>query len=174
MKKKQITIFIVDDDKSFSAALKADIETTFDEMPIKVFLFETGEMCMKRFNEEKPQVVILDYQLNSVFPEAVDGIHVLDWIKRADYRTNVIMLTSEDDIEIALKSFKHEASDYVVKTETKFKKINYSLFNLFKTMEARKEATVYKYLTIGILMSVALIFGIVLAIQIFAPGVLYS
>jgi DNA-binding NtrC family response regulator len=172
MKKKQITIFIVDDDKSFSAVLKADIETTFDEMPIKVLLFETGEMCMKRFNEEKPKVVILDYHLNSVFSEAVDGIHVLDWIKREEYRTNVIMLTREDDIEIALKSFKHEASDYVVKTETKFKKINYSLFNLFKTMEAKREAIIYKYLTIGILMSIAFVTGIVLAIQIFVPNVL--
>lgn len=144
-KKDQINIFIVEDNKVFTLALKADIETSFSNMPIKVHTFETGEECMKKFKEEKPQVVILDYLLNSRTPNAVDGIKVLDWIKNTNNDTNVIMLTSDDKIDIAIKSFKHGASDYVVKTETQFKKINYSLLNLLKFIKAKNDARMYKH-----------------------------
>ena len=95
---------------------------------------------MEKFKEKKPKVVILDYNLSCEYPNAADGLKVLDWIKKENSETNVIMLTSDDHIDIAVKSFKHGASDYVVKTETKFKKINYSLSNLFKMMEAKSEA----------------------------------
>jgi len=143
-KKNQINIFIVEDNKVFTMALKADIETSFANMPIQVHSFETGEACMKIFKEVKPQVVILDYLLNSRSPNAADGIKILDWIKKVNNDTNVIMLTSDDKIDIAIKSFMHGASDYVVKTETQFKKINYSLLNLFKVMKAKSDARMYK------------------------------
>ena len=76
--KKQINIFIVDDNKVFTLALKADIETAFEKKPIKIHSFETGETCMEKFKEEKPQVVIVDYHLNSRYPDAANGIKILD------------------------------------------------------------------------------------------------
>src|ERR1017187_3516764 len=134
----QTNIFIVDDNKIFTLALKADIENAFVDMPVKVQSFETGEKCMEKFKEEQPQVVILDYHLNSKYPDAADGITVLDWIKKENNETNVIILTVDDNIDIALKSFQHGASDYVVKTATQFKKINFSLLNLFTRSEERR------------------------------------
>src|SRR5688572_12009113 len=136
-KNKQIDIYVVEDNKVFQMALKSDIEIAFANRSVKVHSFETGELCMKQFQEQKPPVVILDYHLNSTNPNAADGITVLDWIKMRNVETNVIMLTSDDNIETALKSFKHGATDYIVKTETKFRKINNSLFNLFLMMEAK-------------------------------------
>jgi len=169
---KQINIFIVDDNKIFSLALKADIETAFMNMPIKIYSFETGEKCMERFMQVMPDVVILDYCLNSKSPSAVDGIKVLDWIKKENHATNVIMLTSDDHIDIALKSFHHGASDYIVKTETKFRKINYSLFNIFKMMEAKNDARRYKRMLIALFLCIALLIGGIVAIQIFDPSLI--
>jgi len=163
----QINIFIVEDNKVFTMALQSDIENTFKDKYIKTHAFETGEICMQKFNEVKPEIVILDYNLNSKYPDAADGIKVLDWIKKEHCKTNVIMLTSEDNIDTALKAFKHGASDYIVKTETKFKKINYSLFNLFKMMEAKSEAKRYKYLAVGLSMCITMLIGGILAVQIF-------
>jgi DNA-binding NtrC family response regulator len=148
-------IFIVDDDKAFTLALKADIETIFAKKSVKIHSFETGEACMEKFNQEKPQVVILDYNLNSMKPDAANGIKILSRIKKESPKTNVVMLTGDDHIDIALKSFHLGASDYVVKTETQFKKINYSLQNIFKIMEAKSEATIYKYIVIGFFMLIA-------------------
>lgn len=167
--KNQINIFIVEDNNVFTLALKADIETVFSNKDIKIHTFETGETCMQRFKNEQPQIVILDYNLNSKYPDAANGIHVLDWIKKENAETNVIMLTSEDHIAIALKAFKHGASDYVVKTETKFKKINYSLFNIFKMMEAKNEARRYKSMAIGLSMCIMLLIGGIIAIQVIDP-----
>ena len=121
--KKVTTIFIVEDNKIFTFALKQDIENAFRSIPIRVLTFETGETCMQRFSEEQPDIIIVDYHLNGRYPDAADGIMVLDWIKDASPETHVIVLTGDDHIDIALKSFQHGASDYVVKTPTQFKKI---------------------------------------------------
>lgn len=157
--KKPINIFIVDDNNVFTMALKTDIESTFKNMSIKVYTFETGEKCMRRFFQMNPELVILDYFLNTKYPEAADGIKVLDWIKKENIDTKVIMLTSDDHIEIAIKSLKHGASDYVVKTETQFRKINYSLLNLLKMMEAKKEARKYKELLIILSLVILVLVG---------------
>jgi DNA-binding NtrC family response regulator len=168
-KKKQINIFIVEDNKVFALALKADIEATFSNMPITIHLFVTGETCMDKFQEEKPKVVILDYHLNSKYTDAADGLVVLDWIKKENDETNVIMITNDDQCDIALKSFKHGASDYVVKSETKFSKINHSLFTTFKMMEAKSDAKKYKNMAIGLGLFVAFLVGVILTIYIVDP-----
>jgi len=141
-------------------------------LPVKVQSFVTGETCIETFKNEKPQVVILDYHLNSKYIDAADGIEVLDWIKKESPETNVIMLTVDDNIDIALKSFHHGASDFVVKSETQFRKINYSLLNLFKMLAAQTEARRYKNITVGIFLCVALLVGGIIAIQLIEPSLL--
>lgn len=163
----QINIFIVDDNKVFAMALKAEIETFFKDMPLRVRLFETGENCMERIltvPRIQPQVVILDYHLNSKYPEALDGVAVLDGIKEKSPETNVIMLTGDDSIDIAIKAFQHGASDYVVKTESKFEKIIFSLFNIFKMIEEKRKSRKYKFLIFLLLV----LLGGVMAIRIFS------
>jgi two-component system OmpR family response regulator len=141
---KPITIFIVDDNAVFSLAMKADIETVFSNMLLNIRLFETGEQCMERFRAELPELVILDYNLNSKIKGAANGLEVLQIIKKVNPDCSVIMLTSEDNMDIAIRSMQHGASDYVVKTETQFRKINYSLLNSFKLMEVKDYKRKYK------------------------------
>jgi len=154
--KKQIRIYIIEDNNVFALMLKSDIANIFEYLPVKIELFESGEKCKQRFIEEKPQVVILDYHLNTKYPDAANGIEILDWIKKKKYDTNVIMLTNVDNIEIVSLALNHGASDYVVKTETKFKKINYSLFNLFKLIDAKREVKKYKRYIAGLLFLLAI------------------
>ncbi len=166
--KTPINIFIVDDNQLFAMSLKADIETTFADRPIKISLFEIGEKCMDRFKRSTPQLVILDYYLNTNHPSAANGIKVLDWIKKENADTYVIILTGDDNIDVAVKSFQHGASDYIVKTETTFKKINYSLLNMFNVMEARNDVRRYKRLLRLLFLCVAFFIGGVTAIFIYA------
>lgn len=172
--KNKFNIFIVDDNKVFSLALKADIETTFKNTPIKIRSFETGEKCMEMFPKVMPDLVILDYHLNTKYPLAVDGIKVLDLIKNKCITTHVLMLTSDDHIDIALKSFKHGASDYVVKTETQFKKINISIKNILKLMEASNGARKYKILLFALFLLIGTLIGGVIAIQLFGTYKLFT
>jgi two-component system, OmpR family, response regulator len=167
-----INIFIVEDNEIFKQALKGDIQTAFPLKKIKIHPFETGEACMLKFNEIKPDIVILDYNLNSKISDAADGIKILDRIKKINPETNVIMLTSQDNIEIALKSFKHGAFDYVVKNETKFSKINNSLLNAFKVMDAKIEAILFKRLTVGFGSCIAILIIGVIVLHTFFPSLL--
>jgi DNA-binding NtrC family response regulator len=164
-KKKSITLFIVDDNTLFSLALKADIETVFEDMSLNIHLFETGEKCMEQFKHLKPDVVILDYNLNTKVPHAANGLQVLDLIKKAMPETNVIMLTSEDSIDLAVKLLEHGAFDYIIKTETKFKKINYSLVNMFKTIDAKAYKLMYQQSMIGFVICFSLM--VIMAVSMF-------
>jgi serine phosphatase RsbU (regulator of sigma subunit) len=145
--KNIINVFIVDDNRVFTMALKASIENAFDHPFIQLHDFETGEQCLEKLPEVMPELVILDYNLNSKFSDAADGIHILDKIKTHNPETNVIMLTSNDHIDLVLKSFHQGASDYIVKNENQFEKINDSISkivtrteNNFKTKENAKKA----------------------------------
>ena len=162
--------------QDFSVSKKEDtnkvFKDTLKDTPIELYLFETGEKCMEKFKEVKPEVVILDYQLNSVYSESADGIQVMDWIKKENPKTNVIILTNNDNMDIAVKAKQHGASDYVVKTETQFKKINYSLSNIFRILEANrnvKDMKKFIYLFGAIVLTIALLF---ILLQKFFPGLL--
>ena len=165
-KLKQINIFIIDDNRVFSMALKANIELSFGKMDVKIHLYEIGEKCETMFKLILPELVILDYNLNSDHPSASNGIKVLEWIKKENQDTNVIMLTSEDNVDLAVKSFLHGASDYVVKTPTQFNKINYSLRNIFKIMESRSDVRKYKRQRVTLFICVALLVGGIITAQI--------
>ena len=165
--KNKINIFIVDDDKIFRLALIENIKSAFKKLPVIIYPFETGEECMEKFNIIQPDVVILDYHLNSKYPDAADGIQVLDRIKKENPETNVIMLTIDDNMDVALTSFHHGAVDYVVKkTETQFKKINQSLLNLFKMMEAQSYEKRYKQLITVVYVCIAILIGAIIAVRI--------
>src|ERR1019366_1429432 len=99
--KKEINVFIVDDNKIFALALKGNIETAFKNKLVKISTFETGEACMENFLKVMPELVILDYYLNSKSSDADNGLQILDKIKKINHGINVIMLTSNDDIDIA-------------------------------------------------------------------------
>jgi DNA-binding NtrC family response regulator len=167
---EQINIFIIDDNNVFSLALRANIERTFKELPIKIHLFEIGEKCKSMFKMVIPELVILDYNLNSDHPSASNGLKVLEWIKKENPETCVIMLTSEDSVEIAVKSFQQGASDYVGKTMTQFNKINYSLKNMFKILETKTKARKYKLQRIVLFVCIAFLLGGIAAVQILSAS----
>ena len=72
-------IFIVDDDEMLTTALE-DYLTR--ETPHKVQLFNTGEDCLRQLQHDQPDIVILDYFLNTVSKEAANGIEILQSIKK--------------------------------------------------------------------------------------------
>ena len=133
--KKQINIFIVDDNKLFVLAMKSAIENAFKNTEVKISSFDTGEACMEEYIEVMPELVILDYSLNSKEKYAMNGLEILEQIKKINFATSVIMLTSNEEIDIALKSFHQGAADYVIKTDKHFKKINDSISLIFAKKE---------------------------------------
>ncbi len=163
--KNPISIFIVDDDKMFSTALENDIQDVFVSKNIQTRKFEVAETCLIEFKKHVPDIVILDYHLNSKYSDAMNGLEMLKKIKKAAPETDVIMLTREDKVDLAMNLLHHGASDYVLKSETVFRKINYSLLNSLRMKALRTENKTYKNLTLSLIISLAFLFGVFLTLQ---------
>jgi len=112
-------IFVVDDSEILATALQDYITgKTIHEVQV----FSTGEECLLHIGEE-PDVVVLDYNLNSVNSEAANGEQILEEIKKLDYSIHVIMLSAQDGYGAALQTITKGAEDYVMKDEDSFEKI---------------------------------------------------
>jgi CheY-like chemotaxis protein len=55
--------------------------------------FATGELCLENLSH-KPDVIILDYHLNGIDKNAMNGIETLDKIKTLNPDIPVVMLSS--------------------------------------------------------------------------------
>lgn len=112
-------IFIVDDDEMLTSALE-DYLTR--KTPHQVYTFGTGEACLSQL-DEAPDIIILDYYLNSVSRDAANGMEILQAIKKAHPHMHVIMLSSQERYGIALQTIQKGAEQYVIKDENAFENI---------------------------------------------------
>jgi DNA-binding NtrC family response regulator len=136
---KKNLIFLVDDDELF---LK-DLELEFSEnTKSEVRSYGTGEECLANIFLN-PDIVILDYYLNSINKNAIDGLETLERIKTANLQIPVIMLSSQDKIEVAVNCMKHQAFDYIVKSETAFIRLQKAITTIFHYQRIEKALSWY-------------------------------
>lgn len=154
--KKRIDMVIIDDNKLFKLAVKANLEQQFSDKNIKIHVFDIGEKSIERIKRDLPEIIILDYHLDSQIHQAADGIAVLDEIKQINPESKVIMLTGDSNIDVAIKSFLHGASDYVVKNDMEFEKINRSVQRILDAMEFEQEKK-RKVVVKNVLLSIAIV-----------------
>jgi DNA-binding NarL/FixJ family response regulator len=109
----------VDDDEMLTEALK-DYLTR--KTPNDIIIFSTGEECLKHL-KENPDVIILDYYLNTIQKDAANGMEILQVIKKHYPELHVIMLSSQEHYAIALQTIQKGAEQYVIKDENAFGKI---------------------------------------------------
>lgn len=139
MNKDKTRIFLVDDDAVFLKALEIDF-LQYSNYEIKTFI--SGENCLKSLNE-KPQIIILDYHLDGINKDAMNGLKTLDKIKDYDENIQVIMLSSQDSIDVAVSCMHHLAYDYVVKSETAFFRIQKNIINILEQLKMKKQVSWY-------------------------------
>ena len=136
---EKVKIFLVDDDALFLKLLEIeflqlggfDIET-----------YATGELCIAHLSSN-PNIIILDYHLDGIDKEAMNGMETLDKIKEFNPEIAVIMLSSQDKIEVAIDCMHHQAFDYVVKSETAFVRLQKIISSLFEIRKMKKELNWY-------------------------------
>lgn len=136
---KKILIFLVDDDPLFLKALEIEF-TQNTESLIKTF--STGEQCIESL-AENPDVIVLDYYLDSVEKNAINGLETLGRIKEINSQIPVIMLSSQDKIEVAVNCMKHQAFDYFVKSETAFLRLQKAITTIFHYQKIEKALSWY-------------------------------
>ncbi|MEQ8530807.1 MAG: response regulator, partial [Imperialibacter sp.] len=113
---KKIKVFLVDDDAVFLKSLEIEF---LNASGFTVETYATGERCLENL-ANAPDVIILDYHLDGIDKNAMNGVKTLDKIKASNPDIPVLMLSSQDKIEVAVNCMHHKAFDYVVKSETAF------------------------------------------------------
>ena len=119
MNNDKVKIFLVDDDVDFLKLLKIQLLQQHDMI---IETFPTGELCIEHLSNN-PDIIIVDYNLDSVDKGAMNGIETLDKIKSLNADIPVIMLSAQDEIDIAIQCMSHKAFDYVVKSATDFPRL---------------------------------------------------
>ncbi len=137
--KNRIHIFLVDDDAVYLKSMEIEFLEHCDFM---VHTFNSGELCIENLNI-KPDVIILDYHLDGINKDAMNGIETLDRIKNHDRNIPVVILSSQDKIEVAVRCMQHMAFDYVVKSETAFVRLQQIITTIFRYKVMEKELNWY-------------------------------
>ena len=139
MNNDKIKIFLVDDDALFLKSLEIDFMERAD---LSIETFATGELCIDNLSH-KPDVIVLDYFLDGVDKTAMNGIETLDKIKSFNPDIPVVMLSSQDKIDVAIDCMHHKAFDYVVKSETAFLRLQKIITTIFHYQKVEKELNWY-------------------------------
>jgi len=113
-------IFLVDDDELLGTMLSDFLRT---KNLGEVSLFSTGEKCLEELKTVKPDVVVLDYHLNSVAPNAANGIKILEIIHSVYPEIVVIILSGQDSYGVASQTIAKGAIQYVMKGEESFHEV---------------------------------------------------
>jgi len=99
-------ILLVDDEKDVRDMLHLSLSA----MGYDVLDAENGIEALRIFRDAHPQIVLTDIKMPSM-----DGIELLKELKHEDPNAEVIMITGHGDMDLAIKSLKYEATDFVVK-----------------------------------------------------------
>jgi len=81
-----------------------------EDMGYEVFTAENGENALHIFRKTNPPIVITDIKM-----PGMDGLTLLKKIKQENQDTEVIMVTGHGDMDLAIKSLKFEATDFITK-----------------------------------------------------------
>jgi signal transduction histidine kinase len=102
----QKTILLVDDEEDIRAVL----QMTLMDLGYRVLTAGNGEDALALFVSERPELILTDIKMPSM-----DGIELLQRVKRENPEAEVIMITGHGDMNLAIKSLKHEATDFITK-----------------------------------------------------------
>ena len=116
MNSQGMNLFIVDDNKLMVSGLKQYLLNRFGKT-LNISTFYTGESCLEKI-DQKTNFVILDYLL-----DGKNGNEILKSIKTINPKTEVIMISSNEDVGTAIESFRSGATDYLIKSDTVWRKL---------------------------------------------------
>lgn len=108
MKTQSLNLFIVDDNISAVKELKQQLLTRFGE-GIRILTFNSSKSCLEKV-DEATNIVVLNNHLKDE-----NSVEVLKSIKEINPETEVIVLSNEEDISLAVDSYRAGAKGIVIR-----------------------------------------------------------
>ena len=135
----KVKVFLVDDDAVFLKSLEIEF---IQSSEFAVETYPTGELCVQNLSH-KPDIIVLDYHLDGIIEGAMNGIETLKKIKALHPDIPVVMLSSQDKIDIAIDCMHSKALDYVIKSETAFLRLQKIITAISNTKKIEKQLKWY-------------------------------
>jgi signal transduction histidine kinase len=99
-------ILLVDDEQGIRTVLGISLE----DRGYRVCTAGDGHEALVRFDQMHPPIVLTDIKM-----PGMDGIDLLRAIKQRSPDTEVIMITGHGDVDLAIRSLKFDATDFITK-----------------------------------------------------------
>lgn len=103
---KKHTLVIADDEKNTREGLRWALE----RKNLEIFLAADGEEALQLIRSERVEILITDLKM-----PRLDGLELLEYVKRESPETQVVMLTGHGTVESAVDAMKAGAYDYLIK-----------------------------------------------------------
>jgi DNA-binding NtrC family response regulator len=107
----QAKILIVDDNKSVLTALEMLLSTEFES----VMTLKNPSSLLNTIQSNNIDVVLLDMNFKAGINNGNEGIFWFNEIKKLDSTVEVIMITAHGDVELAVRTVKEGAFDFILK-----------------------------------------------------------
>lgn len=133
-------VFLVDDEPIQNEMLKDYLSERF---LYNFKMFSSGEEALNNMQLD-PEIIVLDYHLNAHDPGAQNGVQILKEIKEKYPAVQVVMVSGQDKIQVAVDSMKYGAYDYIVKGETAFSRMENTLNRIGELHTAKSMHSSYR------------------------------
>ena len=164
--KKSLVIYVVEDNKIYNKLVCEHLKKQGFQ---KVTPFFTGKECIEKVTKGQiPHIVIQDYYLDDM-----NGIDVLQEVKKYNQRIEFIFLTANDNLEVAVNSIKYGAYDYITKdSDIALQKVVNKIEKVYKIFELQKRNKVIKQaMVISVIILVLIVLFAMLHVLFDAFGI---
>ena len=132
---QMIKIFTIEDNLMYGELIKHTLEK---EHNYDVTLFQNGEDCLKHIHFN-PDIVTIDYNL-----PGMTGLEILKRINNYNNDIDVVIVSGQTDIEVAVEAYKNGAKYYIIKNENALTELTFCVNNLSQKVSLRKEVEVLR------------------------------
>lgn len=130
-----IKIFIIEDDPMFGQMIKFTLEK---ENNFDVSLFQSGEEFFDHIHLN-PDIVTIDYNL-----PGISGIEILKRIRNYNDDIAPIIVSGQEEVEVAVEAYKNGAKSYILKNDGTFTELAQCVKNLTVNVNLKKEVEVLR------------------------------
>ena len=154
----KLEIVIIEDDVSMTGMLEDFFTGKFPAAQISVF--KTGEDALNALFKQ-PDLVVLDYHLDSMNPTAMNGLQILARLKERYKDIQVVFLSAQESTEIAANTVKYGAYDYILKNQQAFHRLEVVMRNLLGQAHLKKNLGTQRFFNVFLaIVVVVLLLGL--------------
>jgi len=133
-------IYTIEDNVFFAEIVAAGLQQKGYEIKI----FSNGESMLEIVDDIIPDIIILDYHIESQDVKYFNGKQILEILLSRHKDIPVIMLTAQNNVKESISLLKRGAVDYIIKDDAFFENLNKSIENIINVKALKKKIFEHK------------------------------